>query len=236
MSIILHDECAHGRLGNQLLQNIGLSVLAKKYDLMPFYHPLTAECAQLGFNLFRGGRYILQNIVHHADANLGTILQSNEPVDHGIIYNGYFQMKELTSDHRELVEEVVVKQQITHPGQVFVHVRLDDVERFNPGINYYRTALSKIPTSSGVISSDSPNNQLVKMLANEFQLQIYNNNPMEVLLEGASYEYRIVSGGSFSWLIGFLGNNDNVIHPMYTHSRVYYGDMFTCPQWQSLPY
>jgi len=81
------------------------------------------------------------------------------------------------------------------------------------GYTYYERVLDRINFEGGLISSDSPDNEIVKNLINKYNLTLYNNdNFQEVICVASKFDHRIVTGGSSGWIIGYLGNNDNVYY------------------------
>lgn len=225
--ISILSDVTYGRLGNKLLQNVGVSVLSKKYDFFAKYNEIQ-ENHILNLNL-NSGSIVHQDCKIYTDLELEYLLDSQTKLENGIIYNGYFQFKCLLLDNKKLVESVVPKIEITQKNKVFVHVRLGDVENVNYGLNYYEEILNNISFSDGMVSSDSPDHHIVQTLAKKYDLQILNCSPIDTLLIASQYEHRVLSGGTFSWWIGFLGNNNNV----YCRRKpMFHGDIFVYPEWK----
>lgn len=223
----LLDECKHGRLGNKLLQNVGISVLSKIYNLYPEYHEIP-ENNLIGLNLYYG-KNINLNFVRYDEPDCDKkLLDQKIEIDHGIIYNGYFQDKFLSVCYKNLIDEVIIKREIKKYNEVFVHVRLGDVSHINPGILYYKNILNSISFDGGLISSDSIDDPIVRQLSEEYNLKIFNSSPIDTIMIGSEYEHRVLSGGSFSWWIGYLGNNNNVFCPSRPD---YYGVGLRNPEW-----
>lgn len=216
----------HGYLGNKLLQNIGISVLSKKYNLFPSYD-VPVESDILKFNLYYGNQKIEKCKEYH-DTDLNYLLTNQKELEHGIIFNGYFQHKSLLLGCRHLVDEIITKREIVRKDTVFVHVRLGDAEIVNHGIDYYRAMLNSISFKEGIISSDSPNHDIVKKLSQEYSLNNFYSSPIDTILVGSECEHRVLSGGTFSWWIGFLGNNNNVY---CRREPKFHGDIFVYPEW-----
>jgi hypothetical protein len=225
--IKLCDQVKNGRLANKLLQNIGISVLAKKYDYFPEYHDIQ-ENNLIGLNLFYGRKKNTNFVWYHEVESLEQLLSQSIKIDNGIIYHGYFQNRYFLLNHRKSIEEVVKKREIKKYNEVFVHVRLGDQTHSNPGILYYEKILDSISFNGGMISSDSLENPMIKNLSEKYNLKIFNSSPIDTIIVGSEYEYRVLSNGSFSWMIGYLGDNNKVFCPT---TLTYHGDMCVYPEW-----
>lgn len=225
--IVLDDGVKFGRLGNKLLQNVGISVLSQKYDLFPQYHDIP-ENNILKLNLFYGNKKY-ENFKIYTDFDLENLLNSDDEIDHGIIFDGYFQFKCLLLDKIDLINSIIPKIEITQKNKVFVHIRLGDVENINNGIDFYKNILNTISFNSGMISSDNLHHSIVRELSEEYNLDILDSSPIDTLLIASQFEHRILSGGTFSWWIGFLGNNSNVY---CSREYKFHGDIFVYPEWK----
>lgn len=194
-----------GRFGNNLFQFAAAKVVADR----------------LGLNIENP---LVQNILPHEN-----IFPPDEGDD--ITLNGFFQRKDSVVEFYETLK-------FTHAERkegTFVHVRLGDLlenhsqsgSRF-ASADYYRKALAG--TNGGHISSDSPDNPIIKELCAEFNLKIYQDAPENTILFGAGFSKKVLSLGTFSWWIGFLGNQNNVICPNPLNFPKWHGDIFppTC--------
>ena len=224
--IKLCDSVKNGRLANKLLQNIGISVLAKKYNYFAEYHQIP-ENNLIGLNLFYGKEKKINFIWYNEHESLKKLLYG-EDIDHGIIYHGYFQQRYFLLNHKKSIGEVLKKREIKKYNEVFVHVRLGDVSHTNQGIKYYEKILDSISFNGGMISSDSLEHSMIEELSKKYNLKVFNSSPIDTIITGSEYEYRVLSNGSFSWMIGYLGDNDNVFCPT---TLPYHGDIFVYPEW-----
>ena len=114
---------------------------------------------------------------------------------------------------------------------VFVHVRLGDLvdtDRLElvPTYEYYRHCLSQTNFSRGFIGSDSPDHPLTQRLLREFNLEFYDDTPENTIAFGSTFENKILSLGTFSWWIGFIGNQNNVIYPCVHEFPFWHGQIF----------
>lgn len=99
-------------------------------------------------------------------------------------------------------------------------------------INYYEEALSG--TKKGFISSDSLNDDLIHTLSSKFFLQKFENSPEETIIYASRFSNKILSLGTFSWWIGFLGNQNSVICPNQSKYPKWHGDIFPILDWRQM--
>lgn len=197
----------NGRFGNNLFQH---SVAA-------------AMSLDLGIRLANPLESTLVRPIH--GSNEGTIL-----------VDGFFQ-------NRKAIDKILLNKHniLCEPQDIvdgiYVHVRLGDIAGTNKACDYeyYDRAISSCRFSSGYVSSDSPNHPIVIGLANKYGLQINRCEiEDEVIYNASKYTNKVLSLGTFSWWIGFLGCQDNVICPDPVKYETWHGDLFPVLDWKIL--
>ena len=220
-----------GRLGNVLLQNIGISIISKKFDLKVENYFFEKEFQILGCQ-FHSGLNTYTEKFKITDYELLSFL-SESRVNKCVEYFGYFQIKEFVLNYKEdILSHFNLDHTESFSNDAFVHVRLGDVEDFNPGYNYYYKCLSKLKCENIYISTDSPNNNMVKRLLSDFDLILYQNDPIETLNFARKFNTLILSKGTFSWWIGMLSKAENIFYPI--NDRPWCGDIFVFEDWQGV--
>jgi hypothetical protein len=170
-----------GRTGNILLENVGISIIAKKFNLKVSHYQSVEDFKILGLSLFQGER-IFENIVNCYDIELshvttgpyGTLIdlmRRQDDIDSGILYDGNFQVKEFVKDYRdEILSHFDLKYKETHLEDVFIHVRLGDVSNYSPGYEYYSKSIDSLNFDKIYLSTDSPNHTLIQTLMENYNI------------------------------------------------------------------
>jgi len=135
-----------GRLGNQIIRNLCVSIIAQKFDLNVVYSSHD-KIKALGIDLFSGCK-TFDNKIKLTDENFFEILEKDSLESNLDPNDNYFQTKEITNFlYNYLQEKNYLKNKQNSDikkNDCFIHIRLGDVTQYNPGINYYLKALSMI--------------------------------------------------------------------------------------------
>ena len=220
-----------GRLGNQIIRNIAVSLIAQKHNLLVNYCNNTSFI-ELGILLFIGTK-IFENTILLTDTNYFNILNFNE---------NYFQTKEITNLLYEYLNSEPIKNNIINNNKykerynnnndLFVHIRLDDMAHNNPGLYYYINTINRINYSDLYISTDSLHHPLIFNLKQRFpKLIIINYNEINTIQFASTCKNIILSHGSFSAVIGYLSFFSQIYYPEYESGKIWYGDMFSINNW-----
>ncbi len=232
----------NGRLCNQIIRNLCVSLIAEKNNLYVEYanYKLIQE---LGINLFIGENKFKKKIKIN-DTNFFEILnsyenklQSNIDAD-----SSYFQTKEITNflysylhqdkNKQQIIEANTFKDEYNNNNDCFIHIRLGDVANNNPGLEYYLEALSRITFDNIFIASDDVNHSIIKDICAKYPItKVINFDEKKTIQFGSTKKYVILSHGSFSAVIGYLSFFSTILYPKYNPEKIWYGDMFTIPGW-----
>ena len=120
-------------------------------------------------------------------------------------------------------------------NDLYVHVRLDDAkDKYNHlTFEYYDKILSQISFDKGYISSDTIKDDICKQLIRKYRLNTIYDSDIHTLMFGSTCRHIVLSGGTYSWLIGFLGFFSDVYCPAKRRD-VWYGDIFVFPTWKKI--
>lgn len=237
MSIATMTTSNNGRLGNQIIRNLSLSLIAKKHNLKVNYSNKDI-IKQLGIKLFSGNN-IHNNTQVLNDDNYFYIYNSENLNCNLNPNNNYFQTKEISNflyNHLYNVKSKIMKKnpfkhRYKNNNDLFIHVRLSDVAHFNPGIDYYLNTIKIIDYDTIFISTDDPNHNIIKILLQYPNAYLIQGNEIRTLQFGSTCKHIVLSHGSFSAIIGYLSFYSTVYYPEYEQNKIWYGDMFSINGW-----
>jgi len=225
-----------GRFANHFIRNMASHILAKKYNLK-FIYSYHNEIKELGIDLFIDGINSYNETIEIYDTNLMDYI-NNIIINKNIIMNNCYQSKEFILylkkyfDDNHLFDQIKIKNiynsRYDTNNDLFVHVRLGDTIGFNLSFEYYDNIISKIKFENGYISSDTINHEICKKLINKYNLIKIELNEIQTIMYGSTCKYIVLSQGTFSWLIGFLGIYSEIYVPS-THT--WHGNIFVIPEW-----
>jgi hypothetical protein len=233
----------NGRLGNQIIRNLAVSLIAEKHNLAVNYHN-NDLIKKLGIELFSGSNTYtsIQNLtddnyfsVYNYD-NLNYNLNPN--------YN-YFQTKEITNLlynylHTDKIKSNIIennpfKDRYNKNNDLFIHIRLGDAARFNPGITYYVNALKNINFDNLYISTDDKNHNMIAQLLQLYpSATLFDRDEITTFQFASTCKHLLLSHGSFSAVIGYLSFFSDIYYPEYESHKMWYGDMFSINNWIKL--
>jgi hypothetical protein len=265
-TIIKSGKC--GRLGNQIIKNLAVSLIAEKHDLFVDYY-LYNIIHELGIRLFVG-KNNYKNTIDLTEYNFVDIYNLSN-INSAINPNCgcYYQTKEITNLiynylHSDIVKKCIMqanpfKDRYNSNNDLFIHIRLDDAAKWNPGIEYYIKAIQHISYDNLYISTDEKNHPIVKKLVElytekvqfsplRFSLRgrvkpvsnkkvvVIDHAEIKTFQFGSTCKNIILSHGSFSAIIGYLSFFSNVYYPEHRPENMWYGDMFSIPRWNKIVY
>jgi hypothetical protein len=234
-----------GRLCNHIFRNLAVSFIAEKCDLRVTYD-YKNDIDTLGIPLFSGKTVYNNTITLTTDTylqiyNVGS-LRSNLYIP----FDNYFQTREISHlIYKHLRTPIVMtnvikmnpyEQRYNTNNDIFVHIRLTDVSHLNPGIKYYINTISKIPHDDLYVASDDLGHPFIHLIHNAFpNMKIICENDVQTIQFGSTCRNIILSHGTFSAMIGYLGYYSNVYYPEINPAKMWHGDVFSIDGWHSEP-
>ena len=233
-----------GRLGNQIIRNVAVSLIAKKHNLYVNYYNYEL-IKKLGIELFIGEKKH-DKMINLTDDNYFSILNELELDTNLDPRQSFFQTKEIidliyNEFHRDSVKKTIMEQnefnvRYDANNDLFIHIRLTDVEDKNPGINYYMESIKGIEFDNLYIASDHTNHPMIREIQKIYQnARILHCNEIETIKFGSTCKNIILSHGTFSAMIGYLAFYSNVHYPEYMKDKLWHGDIFSIEGWNQQP-
>ena len=209
----------NGRLCNQIIRNLSLSILAEKYDLYVEYSNFNKINNELGIKLFVGNKKYDKTIIINSD---NYMKYYNNLIDNDANFNCmncYFQNETITTilhghlrtQMNNIMEKNPFNNRYNNNNDVFLHIRLRDAKNFNVGIDYYIHCISLLKFDNIYIGSDNFNDNLILKIKTLYPNVIFvEKNPIQTIQFGSTCKNIILSHGSYSAIIGYLGFFSNI--------------------------
>ena len=234
-----------GRLGNLLFHNFVVSWFAMRYKKAAVYQS-EDRFTKLGIFFHKEMDPVSSDTcIKVNDSNLLTYMDNptNETYCITMMNDTYCQLKEvshllythfrLPAIRHSIVSANPFRDRYRTNRDVFVHVRLGDVQKYCPSVTYFETALKSISYEKGYISTDSPNHPLIKTLCTNYTLQLIVLWEIETLQFASTCAHLVLSNGTFSWAMGALAFDAvSVQYPRLKHK--WHGDIFVIPTWSEV--
>ena len=237
--MVLSTHGTPGRFGNQLIRNICVSMLAKKFDLRTEYTHMD-DIRRLGIFLHNGNREFHENL-DTSEQDILDMLEDKRPFPNKNcnLYQ-YFQTRTYTlmiynflrEQKQTICDANPYKERYGKNQDAFVHVRLGDIgsEGWNPSFEYYKKALENIPFENIYVTSDSPDHEVCKKIFSHFPNVnwVPDIDIVPTFQFGSTCKYVILSHGTFSSMIGQLAFDSEIYYPPPA-PVIWYGDVNCIP-------
>lgn len=239
-SFVNNTNDHRARFGNIFLLNMCLHLFSIKYNLKSSYK-YEKQFNQLGISFYKGKNIYSRNLLL-TDYNFENLLESNVSPKNIIINNNvwfhtrrfceiikkYFIEKKWFEN---IMQKNYYKNRYGNNNDIFIHVRLGDVTQKTAHLlGYYEKVIKSFKFNQGYISSDNINHSICRELIAKHKLIIINVSEIETIMFGSTCRNIILTGGTFSWLIGFLATtSENIFYPEL--SEKWFGDIFCFKNW-----
>jgi len=239
--VVNNTEVHHGRFGNLFFVNMVLHLISKNYNLKTTYKYYD-KFSNLGIDFFIGSNTYQENTYLTEINYFDLIYKKNNFTNIIVTNNTWFQnyefclFLEVYFNKKEVKSKIMKKNKFIDRYKnnidLFIHVRLDDIEELGShnGFEYYDSVISKYSFDNGFISSDNLNSSICYNLIQKYSLKVINMTEEDTIMFGSTCNNIILSGGTFSWLIGFFAfYSKNINYPI--NNKKWYGDIFVYKNW-----
>jgi hypothetical protein len=236
-SYINNSNIHNGRFGNLFFLNMFLHFFSKKNDLLCNYKYFE-KFSELGIELYIGTKTYDTNLLV-TEQNFLLLLKEDiyfQPSNIIIHNNIWFQKKEFCLylqkhfnnkiNKNKIILKNSFKERYNNNNDLFIHFRLGDVEENTIKLfECYNNLLKNISFENGYISSDSINSKHCEYFIKKYNLKIINYDEIKTIMFGSTCNNIVLSGGTFSWLIGFFAfYSKNIYYPSYENP--WFGNIF----------
>ena len=229
-----------GRLANNLIQNIGLSLLGEKLNLKVSNYKITPEILKFNLNLWREGRVLSKKypLQIFKDKDIDILFNDQFDPKASFVFEGNFQNGKFLLKNKSKIKKMFCykKESNFNNSKLILMIRLSDVAHLAPPLDFYHEAIADMQTKLGVgtkiegyIASDMPRHRIVKKLASKYNYKIISNDATDTLKYAIRFRNFILTGGSYHWLAAFLADAKHVIYPEHTY--MWHGDIYSQFKW-----
>lgn len=232
-----------GGFCNQLIRNICSSEIAEKYNLR-FTYNYYKESLYLGIPLYTDGQLYYESYIIFDDDNFEKYITNDYDLKQNIsVKEHFFQTPFIARYVRDyllrdtikygIIQNNKFKERYDNNRDLFIHVRLGDAAKFNPGFTYYDNMIqNQIPEyDKAYITSDEISHPICQQLIQKYNLTVFIASAVETIMFGSTCKYILLSSGTFSWSIGVFGFNSTVFYPNSDRLQKWHGDIFVFDDW-----
>lgn len=236
----LNNSNVHqGRFGNLFFINIFLHLYAQQFNLQCCYK-YEQYFTDLGIDLFKGNKTYDTNLLLTDENSLlflekstnelfkpaNIIIHKEMWLQNSIFclfLKRYFERADI---RHKIVQKNKYKSRYGKNNDLFIHLRLGDVTSKTTSLfEDYDNLLTVIDFEKGYISSDSIQHKFCAHLIEKYNLQIVDKNEVNTIMFASTCKHLVLSGGTYSWLIGFFGFFNSMVY-YFKYENPWYGDIF----------
>lgn len=231
----------NGRLGNIFFVNMFLTMMSTKYNLKCNYK-YKSNFKKLGISFFKGKKeyskclvvteknfmYLLKEKIEPANIVITNDVWFQNKEFAQILYN-YFRIEKIQS---RIIENNYYQNRYRNNNDLFIHIRLGDVkEKMYYLYDYYDKKIASIEYDEAFITSDNLEDPFCQKLIKKYGLRIYLSDEIHTIMFGNTCAKVLMSGGTFSWLLGFFGYYTSDWYYPSIKSK-WYGNIFLFKYWK----
>jgi len=197
-----------GKLCNQIIRNIALSIVAEKFDLKAEYQSIE-KMKELGVPIFSGKNIYSSNQKFSQINKFDNIKEIN----YNLETNGYFQhfpnityiYNYLQIHKKNIINKNPWKERFSNNKDLFIHLRARHIKKYMLDSSYYQHCIDKSKYENIYLATDNKSHVTVKNLINQYpNIKLVDKSPLKTIQFGSTCSNIILSHGTFSAMIGYL--------------------------------
>jgi hypothetical protein len=232
----------NSRFGNLFFINMFLNLISMKYNLKCSYKNVV-QFGKLGIHFYKGTNEYDTHLLVTENNFMHILTNDLEPCNIIITNNVWFQTSEfckilykyfkVEKVRNKIIAKNMYNKRYNKNNDLFIHVRLGDVKKQSyDSYDYIDSIISTIEYDEAYITSDNIEDPFCQKLIAKHKLRIYISNEHDTIMFGNTCNNILMSGGTFSWIIGFLAfYSKNIYIPNIINK--WYGDIFIYDNWKS---
>ncbi len=235
-----------GRLGNQIIRALAASLLASQRQIKLWYGEYAPQIDRLGIPLYKEGMMTYNQTQKMTDKEFmeafysPTVLYKN--IDMNTVFcqtapfANYIYQHLQTPIHKEMImQKNPYKTRFNQNQDCFLHIRLGDVAKWNPGVAYYDACLAKCSFDKVYIASDEPTHPICQELIKKYMCTVVCLDEVQTIQFGSTCKTVILSGGSYSFILGCMSFFSDVFTTK-GGDKWYPDELFSIPSWITLDF
>lgn len=162
----------------------------------------------------------------------------NKPeINQNLILDDYFQKINIINCYGDKIRKCFHTDQEPIDGTI-IHYRLGDLLHLYNGeavtkLKYFDRCLEQIEDKSNIhITTDSPDHDNIKYLQDKYNAQLVNLKRVPTMMYACRFKNKILSLGTFSWWIAYLGYQGNIYCPINTEYIDWAGEIYAFDNWK----
>ena len=158
-------------------------------------------------------------------------------INQNLILDGYFQKTSIINCYEDKIRKCFHTYQEPIDGTI-IHYRLGDLLHLYNGeavtkLKYFENCLDKIEDKNNIyITTDSSDHDNIKYLQDKYNARLVNMKSVPTMMFASRFKNKILSLGTFSWWIAYLGYQGNIYCPIKNEYIDWVGDIYTFNDWK----